>query len=221
MMRMYEYTDKIIAFINRQAVKKFRSLRSKNLAKIDEVTILGYVESLYSQLYDTTVRAYLKLANWSYFEYWFLYQQTYDKKSDIPKRERKSRENNYRLKDIEKYLGESSPVTQYIFNKECDRKRSRLFEAIVASEGEKKVIDTALRQWSKMTAEYAVQVTDKAVMDSYKANGIKKVVWFTEEDERVCGTCGALHGKVFNIDKVPPQPHWGCRCYLVPLTEKS
>ena len=67
-----------------------------------------------------------------------------------------------------------------------------------------------------MTATYADLVADEATLQAFKDAGVKRVRWRTEEDEKVCKYCRPLDGKVFDIDKVPPKQHWGCRCWFEP-----
>lgn len=57
-----------------------------------------------------------------------------------------------------------------------------------------------------------------AAQDSYEAAGIKKVEWLTEKDDRECGECGPLNGKIFDIKDHPPLPlHPSCRCTILPV----
>lgn len=47
--------------------------------------------------------------------------------------------------------------------------------------------------------------------------GVQKLEWMALEDERMCPVCGALDGKVFDIDKFPSIPsHTNCRCQVLP-----
>ncbi|MCL5105431.1 MAG: minor capsid protein, partial [Armatimonadetes bacterium] len=50
----------------------------------------------------------------------------------------------------------------------------------------------------------------------HKEVGVQKLEWMTMEDERMCPVCGALDGKVFDIDRFPSQPrHPNCRCLSI------
>lgn len=43
--------------------------------------------------------------------------------------------------------------------------------------------------------------------------GIKKLEWLAMGDERMCPICKKLNGKIFSVNKFPPQPaHPHCRC---------
>ena len=80
-----------------------------------------------------------------------------------------------------------------------------------------RMAEKAMRYWSKQTGQYAIDVTDEAVKLAYSDAGIEEVMWITARDELVCDECGPLDGKVFPIDRVPPKPHWGCRCKRYPV----
>ncbi len=119
------------------------------------------------------------------------------------------------------FLEEYSPVTKYVFNHEVERKMARCAESIISSPVSKdKEVMTALRLWAQMVAEYALEVTDEATKQAYKDSGVKKVIWLSFEDSRRCKTCKDRHNKVYDIDKIPPKPHIGCRCYVMPYDEK-
>ena len=52
--------------------------------------------------------------------------------------------------------------------------------------------------------------------------GIKKLEWLAMGDERMCPVCKKMNGKVFPIDKFPPQPsHPHCRCVQIPVDLES
>ena len=200
---MYEFTDKVLAHLNREYIAIFNKLKSnvstKKFAKLDEVTVIGKaVEQTYLKLMSISKPMFQKIADHAYHRY-------------CPG---DSLEEMWLSGFLEGY----SPVTKYVFTKEVDRKRARLYEALIATHGSSKEIDNALRYWSKMIAEYAVEITDAATIAAFDDLGITEVEWFTEEDERVCKECGKRHGKVYPIDAIPPKPHWGCRCYLLPFT---
>lgn len=193
---MYEFTDNVIRHLNKEYIGIFSRLKKKSLAKMDEVTLLGEVRGTYSQLVKITKPMLLEVANWSY--------HNFSNKGSLP------------MSWLTAFLDSYSPVTKYVFSREVDRKQSRLYEALVATNGSPAEIDAALRHWSKMIAEYAVEVTDAALLEALEDNDVDSVEWFTEEDERVCSECGKRHGKIYPIDNIPPKPHWGCRCYYIP-----
>ena len=193
---MYEFTDNVIRYLNKEYIGIFSKLKRKSLAKMDKITLLGEVKRTYTHLVEITKPLLLEVANWAYYNY----------------------SNRGVLTEmwLTAFLDSYSPVTKYVFSHEVERKQSRLYEALVATNGSPKEIDAALRHWSKMVAEYAVEVTDAATLEALEDIDVDSVEWFTEEDERVCSECGARHGKIYPIDRIPPKPHWGCRCHYLP-----
>lgn len=119
------------------------------------------------------------------------------------------------------FLKEYNPVTLYIYTNEVDRKREYAAESIIAAKAKAPEFQRALRYWSRFTANYADLVTDEAVLQAYKDSGVKQVVWHTEQDERVCDECEPREGQVYPIDKIPPKPHVGCRCWYTPVKDKQ
>jgi len=60
---------------------------------------------------------------------------------------------------------------------------------------------------------------------SFRGSGaIKKMEWRTARDERVCPTCGPLHGKRTamggTFDGITPPAHPRCRCWIAPVVER-
>lgn len=113
-----------------------------------------------------------------------------------------------------------NPVTEFVYETEVVRKRERFAESMIASSNKLAALRRAMSLWLNQTGQYLVLVEDKAVIEGYRANGVKKVRWFTQEDERRCPECAELHGKVFSINKIPPKPHRKCRCYVEPVQEE-
>lgn len=194
---MYEFTDTIISILNKKLIEVFSHLKSLNTS--DEGYTLQYVRSVYDEA-DEFVRQFLLiLAEYVYNE------NSVEKTTDI---------NGLWLFEI---LQSFDPVTKYVYVNEVERKRARLFESLVASENKPAEIDTALRLFSAMARQYALTVTDKAVLQAYKDNGETRLQWVTTPDDRRCKVCAARDGKIYDIEDIPPKPHIGCRCILVPL----
>lgn len=109
-----------------------------------------------------------------------------------------------------------NPVTEYIYENEVARKRERFAESMIASANKLAMIRRAMSLWTGQTEQYLVLIEDAAVLEAYKALGVKRVRWVTQEDEKTCETCSPRNDQIYDIDKVPPKPHRNCRCYLVP-----
>ena len=189
----YEYTDKMITYIDKQLIERYSRLKS--LASFDELNVLSEVNTLYRELYGIVKKSFLVLAN-----------QVYSHAT-----QRKS----YRDLDeewIDYLLTGYDPVSKYVFAHEMDRKCARLIEAVIASDNRAQEIDSALRAMSFMCRIYADRVTDEAIMQAYSDDGVELVKWVAEKDASTCSVCKKRDGKIYVIDAVPSDPHPNCRC---------
>ena len=191
---MYEKTDRIITILNRILINSFRKL--KTLASFDKLNVIRDVNDMYEKVLSFAIKNYKKLAAYYYGE----------------------ATNGKKIKDdwVDEYLAEYNPLTKYIFVPELERKKGRLIEIVANSDTKTKDIDASLRLWSKMFTQYAEDITFNVTIQGYKDIGVKKVIWQTENDTRVCPVCQERDGRVFDIDKVPDKPHIGCRCWVKP-----
>lgn len=197
----YEETDKIIAYLKKRALRRFRQAKS-DLLFIDELETLKYARDMYAEMTDETARAYLLLARRIYREF------NPNSKKTIS------------MKWIQERLRDYDPVTMYVFLYESERKAARFGEAVIASGDKARQITIEMRYWVNMVSQYADEITDEAAIKAYKDMGIKRVRWVTENDEKVCHDCHDRHNVIYPIDNIPPKPHWRCRCWLVPVVEK-
>ena len=123
-------------------------------------------------------------------------------------------------------LAAYNPTTGYVYENEADRKRARLAEALIAAViaglrlNYRKELKKFANLWHTQTKQYAISVVDNTRIETFRKNGIRRVRWETQKDERVCAECGARDGKIFDIDKLP-EKHYGCRCWLMPVLEKT
>ena len=130
-------------------------------------------------------------------------------------------------KEVEKVIKSYNIVTGYLYDREQKRKQARLKEGMMAAKKAedrdfyKKTIKTNTDLWYTQSKQYAEDIADNTVLDVFKAAGVTKIKWVTMRDEKVCKECGPLDGKLFDIDKVPPKPHYRCRCLKVPVVIKG
>ncbi|ATW24157.1 minor capsid protein [Candidatus Formimonas warabiya] len=64
-----------------------------------------------------------------------------------------------------------------------------------------------------------LRASNQGALHVYNQYQVKRVIWLTAKDERVCKVCGPLHKKIFPIDQIPfggPPAHPRCRCFIVP-----
>ena len=130
-------------------------------------------------------------------------------------------------KYVDETLGEYNPVTGYLYYPEADRKRSRLAEALITAVilGLRADYHKELKKfadlWHTQTLQYAETMVDKTRIKTFKKNGIKRVVWVSEHDNRVCEECKERDGKIYPINAIPTKPHYNCRCWIEPLKEDN
>lgn len=63
---------------------------------------------------------------------------------------------------------------------------------------------------------------NESAFKAYEDAGCEEVEVWAAKDERVCKTCGAMHGKVYKIKKRPVLPlHSNCRCTYLPVVENE
>lgn len=191
---MYEYADIIIQYLNSRYIEEFSKIKS--ILPIDEINVLTSVNSLYNRIYEITLDALVRLAE-------YMYEQIADNQLSGT------------LEDfVMGILNEYDPVLRYVFSHEKDRKAARLAEALIASFYDLSEIDKALRYWSLMVRETVIRVTDETVLKAYRDSGVTHVIWRTEEDDKVCSVCEERDGEIYPIDEIPPKPHYGCRCFF-------
>ena len=126
-------------------------------------------------------------------------------------------------KDVEAVLKEYNPVTDYLYYPEADRKRSRLSEALIVAVmiQNRDRYHFQLRKfanlWHTQTKQYGDTIVDAFREKTFKENGVEYVMWQSEHDDRVCGTCEEMNGKIYKITDIPAKPHYNCRCWIVPV----
>ena len=188
----YEYTDKVIAYIDKQLIERYSRLKS--LVSFDELNVLQEVNALYREIDIIVRKAFLDLANKVYRE--------------NVRRAIRSLDEQW----LDNLLNAYDPVSKYVFTHEEDRKCARLIEAVIASSTKAQEIDAALRSMSFMCRIYAVRITDEAVMQAYIDDEEEWVKWVAEKDEKTCSVCHGRDGKIYEINSVPCDPHPNCRC---------
>ena len=102
-----------------------------------------------------------------------------------------------------------------------------------------------MRVYSRLIAQTGViWANNEGVMRGYSSKGVRRMMWYTVRDEKVCPFCGVLHGKIIYIgagfvsagervqaevdnisfsmqmpswDITHPPLHNRCRCILLPV----
>lgn len=222
--KVYESCDRAIKVLNRKMLKEFNALK---LADFDQLNVIRTVRKMYRKLAKQAEQEYRKVGYDGYLYGMMLCG--FDRKKAERMADRAITEEWVR--DI---LSETDFVTLYRFDSETQRKADRLIEAIAAVEGtddrgaalrsmkfnRNDQIDSALRQWSKQVGQYAINVTDYAVLKAFEDAGIEEAEWVTEADQRVCSYCHSMSGKRYTLEEFPSKPHVNCRCTAMPVIRK-
>lgn len=196
----YNLADRAANLLRKRAVKRFEDAKDEaGISGFDELTVLAVTKTLYDRLERDNEEVFLDLA-----------QERYEEVE--PHGEEKPS-----LAWLLALLDGYNAITKYQYSMEWERKRDRTAEAINASTAKATEFRRGLSYWNQMTVQYADIVTDEATLKAYVDSGVRRVRWITAGDDRVCKTCRERNGKVYQIDKIPPKPHWGCRCTFEPV----
>lgn len=220
----YQYADKVIERFKKKIPRLLNDTRLR-LTVFDEINSLllkKLLEDAYEEIESQATYVYLSIAERTYREAFDLAKQFgYESGTYNP----------IWLGIITDWLLEYDLTTGYLFANEVTRKCDRLFEQLMGIFINKKSVNDpstmliykkAGKYISDQIAEYGDIIAYKAMVKAYRDAGVKKVIWFSEHDSRVCEACLSLSEQEYDIADVPPKPHWGCRCWLLPLrTEKS
>ena len=206
----YGACDRAIQQMNRQNLEAFGRLK---MAKFDEIRIIQTVLKVYRTSAKQARKRYYEVA----FEAYLLMMALCD--AD-PKEAHTKAEAAITEEWVANVLNETDFVTLYRFEAETERKAYRLAEALEAAEDRDYEINKALRFWSQQIGQYAINMTDYAMIQAMEDAGVEYAEWVTMRDEKVCNECNTLDGQVFRVDEFPAKPHWGCRCRMRPVFQK-
>lgn len=83
------------------------------------------------------------------------------------------------------------------------------------------IMNQAFNNAHRLVRAETINYMNRSAIRGYKDAGVAKVQWWAAEDERTCETCGANHGKIYDIYKAPILPcHPGCRCTWLPVIDE-
>lgn len=214
---IYEPCDEAIRDLDRENLRDFGKLK---LAKFDEIHIIQSVKRLYREAAKKAAKRYKEMAMEAYLIALAMCGITGG---------RAARMAAEAITDdfIDGILTDTDFVTLYRFDAETERKAQKLIETLSAIAGAPHPvreatttrdleIDKALKAWARQLGQYAINITDYAVVQAFMDAMVKGVIWVSEHDSRVCADCRQLDGRWFPLDEIPTKPHWGCRCRLMP-----
>lgn len=193
--------------------KIHREFRHNRLALFDEVNVIGvkkHVDKLYEKIYKIIRSEFLAVANDIYDEYAAeAVEMGFD--GDLGAIDESW---------LDEFFSKYSPVTKYVFINELERKKSRLFEALVANLEERlESYTTAENLIKRQVKQSGIEFEDDIAETVYEDVNVEKVMWVAEKDHKTCGECMEMDGEIFDLDKAPPKLHHNCRCYYIPVKE--
>ena len=206
---MYKLLDKLLANEMKRIRASFNHLGSMGFDELNVVNTRKATQKMYDGFLKDNESIYLKVARDAYKK-----ATEGNKKAPIDREWLVGVLTGYNL------------VTGYLYNSEADRKRLRLNEQILTAReyGNRQLLHESLRRsanlWWTQTTQYGISIVDEATIKGFKDVGVKRVQWIAADDEKTCPTCGARDNKIYPINKIPPKPHYGCRCYVVPVKEE-
>ena len=208
-VNVYAACDRAIKAMNRLDLELFGRLKGM---KFDELNIIQTVKSVYDQSARQARKQYYEVA----FEAYLLGMAMCG--TGALEAHMKA-EMVITEAWIDRILTESDFMTLYRFDAETERKAYKLAEALEVTPDKSREIDKALKAWSQQVGQYAINVTDYAVLDAFLDAGVEEVEWSSEKDQRVCRACTSLDGHRYSIEEIPRKPHVGCRCRIYPVRE--
>lgn len=198
MANPYLKTDKTIAYLNKQYAKLFRRVTA-----FDELNVIAVSHEIYDEALKVTEQETTRLVK-------SVYDST-SESGEIPASDAHAA--------VVALMGAYNPVTKYIYHNEMDRKRSRFAEGVISSDTPRQEVELAKRLLVATNKQFADDATFDAVIQAYADDGVERVRWVTAVDDRRCTECKSRHGKVYEIDNIPPKPHLHCRCYVEKFEE--
>lgn len=214
---MYKYLDKLLEIEKKKVRAEFNHLSVMGFDELNVVNTRNATQDMYDRFLRDNETLYLKAA-----------KDAYKKAVKAAKTEGfEGKEKEVDGDWLVGMLAGYNLVTGYLYDKEADRKRLRLNEQILTAReyNNRTMFQDGLRKsanlWWTQTAQYGISSVDEATIKGFKDMGVKEVQWIAADDEKTCPTCGARDNKVYKIREIPPKPHYGCRCYIVPVKAKE
>lgn len=214
---MYKHLDKLLAAVKKKVRTEFNRLDVMGFDELNVVNTRKTTQGMFDRLLEENESMYLRVA-----------KDAYAKAVKTAKAEGYT--GDVREIDVSwvvAVLAGFNFVTQYLYDKEAERKRLRLNEQILTAReyNDRQMYHDSLRRtanlWWTQTSQYGISVVDAAVIVAFKDMGVKEVRWIAADDDKTCSVCNDRDNKVYKISSIPEKPHYGCRCYVVPVKTKE
>lgn len=214
---MYRYLDKLLEIEKKKIRTEFNRVSVMGFDELNVVNTRKITQSIFDKFLSDNESLYLKAAKDAYKKAVKAAQEEgfFGEETEI---------NGDWLVGM---LSGYNLVTGYLYDKEAERKRMRLNEQILTAReyNNGTMFQESLRRaanlWWTQTAQYGINSVDEATIKGFRDMGVTEARWIAADDEKTCPTCGERDNKVYRLNKIPPKPHYGCRCYIVPVREKE
>ncbi len=213
---MYRYLDKLLEIERKKIQSAFNRVSVMGFDALNVINTRKTTQSMYDRFLKENEALYLKASQDAYK------QAVKTAQADGFEGEKTEVDSAWLVGLLTGY----NLVTGYLYNKEADRKRMRLNEQILTARefNDRPMFAESLRRaanlWWTQTAQYGISSVDEATIKGFEDMGVEAVQWIAADDEKTCPTCGARDNKIFKINEIPPKPHYGCRCYVVPVRKE-
>ena len=222
---IYGPCDRAIKVMNRSNLKAFGQLK---MADFDNLNVISTVKKVYRKAAKEAEKHYFEIAYEAYILGLVMCGV------DVKKAGRMA-DKAITKEWVDDVLTQTDFVTLYRFDTETERKAERLIETIavtddVSGRGDARrnivinrdaQIDQALNLWVNQLSQYAINMTDYAVLNAFDDAGIEEAEWVTAGDEKTCSRCASMDGKKYPLVNFPSKPHPRCRCTARPVLKKK
>lgn len=211
---MYEYLDSLLVDLKKKIRTEFNRLGVMGFDELNVIATKKITKEMFDRLLTANEKAYLRVANEAYRR-----AVKSAKDEGFASKESESPDLDWLLAVLLGY----NLVTGYIYDKESERKRLRLNEQMLTAREylNRELYNDSLRKtanlWYTQTAQYGVDVVDKATLKGFKDMGVKYVRWIAVEDDKTCSDCDDRNNQIYKLSEVPDKTHYQCRCYLEPV----
>ena len=214
---MYRLADKLLEQLKKLIRREFNRLGIFGFDELNVPRVTNETTELFERLMAENLRRYLQVSQ----------KASTDAKAMVIAAGYEDRE--IKIPDeawVKAFLASYNYVSGYLYEQEAERKRLRLAEQMLtAKEYQSRTLyNDSLRRsanlWWTQTSHYMLDAVDVAMLYVFNLMGVVQVQWITNIDGRECQTCRERDGQIYDIHKVPPKPHRGCRCSWRPVPKK-
>lgn len=206
----YSHADKALKVLNDTIGREFQNISvSLRFDELNVIKVKKQIGAMYTRINLEVIRQFEKVAR-HVFD---------DTENELGVTHTEFVSGSFVLALFKRY----DPVTKYVYTSEWERKRDRLVESIMASDGRRELrqaLKRALDLMAFQVRQYADNLTDETRREVFERAGVDEVKWNTQHDVKVCGECNDRDGMIYPIDAVPCK-HNRCRCYLTAVHRRG